>query len=256
MTGEIAPALDPTRKVHRVARKLVMTSGELPAQDLYGWFDLFNAACFGGRLATPLIRITPAGSPRALGDYSPRDVHGVNSTIRIAPNLYKRAARHAVATLLHEMVHAWCHECVPGYDEQGYRGHGPVFAAKCNEIGERLGFPVVASKSKARKASGVAPCEHWPELPSTDDDVITPRKPPTPAAAPTSGDGEQGDGADPDGGGLDVEAIRAEGAEAFCGLVVTWLREKADQLDEVAKGKSAATVRRLAIDLEQGAVEL
>ena len=70
----------------------------------------------------------------------------------------KRFLRDA---LLHEMVHQFHYE-VTGNAESGYRGHGPLFAKVCNDIGERLGLPPVVPRRRGRNGAGKAICNQWP----------------------------------------------------------------------------------------------
>jgi hypothetical protein len=136
---------------------LVETLGTEVPRALYRAFDAFNAEHFGGQLGAPLLFVTQTSSARALGDYCGRDVHGLRSRIRLAPKVIARGERFALDVLLHEMVHAWCSE-VGGDTEPGYKGHGPKFAAKCNEIGARLGLPPVGVKGRG----GLPDCAQWP----------------------------------------------------------------------------------------------
>ena len=120
------------RRPHKATRAVVEALGEEAPRALYRAFDAYNEEHFAGALGAPLIFLTQTSGPRALGDYIGRDVHGLRSRVRIAPGVVARGELFALDVLLHEMVHAWASEvaCNP---EHGYRGHGPVFAAKCNE---------------------------------------------------------------------------------------------------------------------------
>jgi hypothetical protein len=111
------------------------------------------------------VLITQPSAARSLADYCSRDVHGLESRIRIAPRVFDQKAHRwggmlfAVDCLLHEMVHAWQTE-IDEDTEDGYRGHGPRFAKKCNEIGARLGLPPVGVK----KRDGLPDCSYWPYI--------------------------------------------------------------------------------------------
>lgn len=146
-----------TRRVHEAMETTVEQSGTAAPRALYAAFRKFNAEHFGGKLGAPLIWIG-ACSPRALGDYCGRDVHGLESRIRISDAAIRRGVEFATWVLLHEMVHAWCHE-VEKDGERGYRGHGPKFAAKCNEIGRTYGFRECAAKGRRK---GMPECAQWP----------------------------------------------------------------------------------------------
>lgn len=145
------------RAPHTATAIVVEALGEKEARHLYARFAEYNERYFGGELAQALILITQSGSARTLGDYCPRDVHGLESRIRIAPATVKRGLRYAEDVLLHEMIHAWQHE-VSGDLEPGYRGHGPVFAGKANEIGEQIGLAPVSPKARG----GMPDCAQWP----------------------------------------------------------------------------------------------
>jgi hypothetical protein len=145
------------RRPHKATRAVVELLGAEAPRALYRAFDAFNAEHFAGQLGAPLLFITQTASPRALGDYCGRDVHGLRSRIRVAPKALDLGEAFATDVLLHEMVHAWQSE-VDGDPEAGYKGHGPRFAAKCNEIGARLGLPPVGVKGR----HGLPDCAQWP----------------------------------------------------------------------------------------------
>ena len=149
------PSLE--RRPHEATRAVVDALGDEAPRALYRAFDAYNAKHFGGALGAPLLYITQTSGPRALGDYCGRDIHGLRSRVRIAPGVLARGERFALDVLLHEMVHAWQSE-VDGDTENGYRGHGPRFAARCNEIGAKLGLPPVGVKGRR----GLPDCAHWP----------------------------------------------------------------------------------------------
>lgn len=179
-TTEAIAARDPMRKPHRVTRTLVMREGQEAPRNLYQWFDRFNADHFGGKLQTPLLQIAPTSSPRAEGEYIARDLHGLQSVIRIRPSTYKLGDRFAVACLLHEMVHAYQSEVLRDL-EPGYKGHGPKFCLEANRVGIPLGFPEVAPQGRGKKARA----ETWPIL-SND--------PRAPVPAQDGAEGDDGDG--------------------------------------------------------------
>lgn len=182
------------RAPHKATGAVVAQSGEPVAQELYRAFLALNKAHFGGKLAAPLVLIMTAKTPRTLGDYIAKDVHGLESRIRIAPQALKRGMLFTLDVLLHEMVHAWQIE-VDRNGEDGYRGHGPRFAHMCNEIGKQLGLPAVGVKGR----DGLPDCKHWPEnvRPAgyyPEPFVAPTRKKPAPAPAPESdsdGEGEE-----------------------------------------------------------------
>jgi hypothetical protein len=65
--------------------------------------------------------------------------------------------RLALDALLHEMIHVWQNET--DNQEPGYQGHGPKFAAMCNQIGEKLGLGKVGTKGNKE---GLPNCAQWP----------------------------------------------------------------------------------------------
>lgn len=132
---------------------------------LYTFFSAYNEAFFQNTLMQAIILITDCPL-RALGDYCPADANGLRSRIRLQPKMWAvpertenrvYIGRLAADVLLHEMVHAWQYEMV-GDLEAGYRGHGPLFATKCNEIGALLGLAPVSPKGR----HGRPDCAQWP----------------------------------------------------------------------------------------------
>lgn len=170
-----------------------MRDGQEAPRNLYAWFDRFNAEHFGSKLETPSLWIAPTSSPRAVGEYIARDISGMQSVIRIRPSTYKRGDRHAIATLLHEMVHAYQHEVLADL-EAGYKGHGPKFVAEANRIGVVLGFAECASKGRGGKPRA----ETWPDLPPDPGDVAS-------APAEPTEQGDEGELADPDDDPIDLD---------------------------------------------------
>lgn len=145
------------RAVHRATAAAIRSHGSNEAQVMLELFHSYNETYFSSKLAAPLVLILSPTSARALGDYCPRDAHGLESRIRIAPRVLKKGSLFAFDVLLHEMIHAFAQE-VLGDLEPGYRGHGPKFAAVCNAIGDTMGLPHVAAKGR----DGLADCAHWP----------------------------------------------------------------------------------------------
>lgn len=145
-----------TADVNAAWREHVEEHGTDAPRELYEAFDEFNREHFDASLAVPLILISAPASPRALGSYHPTDAHGVQSRITIPERTIKKGEGHD--TLLHEMVHQWCHE-IKGADEAKWKGHGPIFAAKCNEIGQVLKVPEVFVRGKRK---GKPDPSNWP----------------------------------------------------------------------------------------------
>jgi len=150
------PLIDPRAPAHAV-RALIEQQGRATPRALYEHFDVFNKDHFGGLLQQPMILLITPASPRTEGDYVARDDHGIPSRIRIAPRCVKSGMLYVADVLLHEMIHAWQAEQDNDL-EPGYKGHGPRFSKKANEIGERLGLAAVAPKGRG----GLPRPENWP----------------------------------------------------------------------------------------------
>ncbi len=246
MTAAPVVERDPARRAHRETRRLVMRDGADAPRLLYEAFDAYNAAHFGGQLGAPMIWISQTSSPRALGDYTSRDVHGLQSRIRIAPATWKRGTKRALAVLLHEMVHAWCAEVLKD-GEPGYKGHGPLFAAKCNEIGREYGWPECSPKGRGGKTRA----ECWPVVqldendhgvvraPKVDDGPELPPEAPEAPPAPT-----------PDEAPVDV--AEARGVTRERARVARYLAALAGSLRTSKKGRSAALIERVWEDFAAG----
>jgi len=147
------------REFHTALVTQIRKAGDKLPNLLLETFHTYNVAYFDERLDVPCVLITNPASPRALGDYTSRDEHGIESRIRIRPSLTKMGLRYIEHVLLHEMVHAWCHE-VEQSEERSYKGHGPVFTAKCNEISKHLGLDLVEVSVKGRH--GKPDSARWP----------------------------------------------------------------------------------------------
>lgn len=142
---------------------------------LYQGWESYNSLYFGGEMRFPLILISEPSSPRALGDCAIYNGFGGRSQIRIRPSVltgehrvFERqdpregVQRYFLDVLLHEMIHQWQDEIVKD-DEATYKGHGPTFAAKCNEIGDELGLSLVSHR-KSKKAFTPPRCSYWPMI--------------------------------------------------------------------------------------------
>jgi hypothetical protein len=148
--------IDPRAPAHAI-RQLVQQEGREAPRALYEAFDAYTTEHFGGLLKQSLILLTAPASPRAEGDYVAQDVHGIPSRIRIAPRCERAGLLYIQDVLLHEMIHAWQAEQLNDL-ENGYRGHGPKFCQKANEIGTKLGLGPVAPKGRG----GLPRPDCWP----------------------------------------------------------------------------------------------
>jgi hypothetical protein len=151
-----AAAIVATRAVHRAMAQTVASNGQACSKELYTAAAEFNATHFGGLLTAIMVEITAPASPRALATHEPVTPEGVDCVIRIAPSVINSGTKLALDVLLHEMIHVW--QAETDNREPGYAGHGPKFAAKCNEIGRALGLPEVGVKGRG----GVPDCAQWP----------------------------------------------------------------------------------------------
>lgn len=145
-----------SRAVHTAMAASVQANGLDVAREIYETARQFNQDYFGGMLTALLVEITAPASPRALATHEPRTPEGVDCVIRIAPSVVADGPLTWKDVLLHEMIHVWQTEA--DKREPGYAGHGPHFAAKCNEIGAKLGLAEVGVKGR----DGKPDCAQWP----------------------------------------------------------------------------------------------
>jgi hypothetical protein len=153
----VTPAAIAERAPHREVRITVDRDGQLEVRQLYAAFDEFNRAYFNGALREPILLVAATSSPRSLGEHVDRDRQGLRSVIRLSPHVLERGMLFARDVLLHEMIHTWQGEIIEELEE-GYRGHGPRFAERCNTIGAKLELPPVSAKGRG----GRADCAQWP----------------------------------------------------------------------------------------------
>lgn len=144
------------RFAHAAVAEQVRAEGLDIAKALYMAAESFNSAYFNGALLNCLVELTPPGSMNALADYRARSPEGLESCIRISTRVAAGGLRYALDVLLHEMVHAYCHEVLEDL-EPGYAGHGPKWTAQCNRIGRMLELPEVYTKGRGGPNSA-----RWP----------------------------------------------------------------------------------------------
>lgn len=141
---------------------------------LYTSWDDWNEKFFDGALITPCIFLAEPKTPRALADCTSVSAFGARSQIRIRPSLldgthkyinpnavFLGRIRFIADTLLHEMIHQWQEEIL-GNVEKSYKGHGSLFAGKCNKIGEVLKLPIVRLAKARGKDKDMPSCAQWP----------------------------------------------------------------------------------------------
>jgi hypothetical protein len=142
---------------------------------LYTAWAGWNARHFDNALVVPYLLMTAPGSPRAYGDYGRLSCWGGHGQTRIREKLLTGAHPHmrpgdqyaegrylfVADVFLHESVHQWQHEVLNNL-EPGYKGHGPLFAGRCNEIGAVLGLPRVRPAKVRGKDKDLPSCAQWP----------------------------------------------------------------------------------------------
>ncbi len=147
---------------------------------LYELWEEWNEEYFGGELLRPEINLTEPSNPRRLADCGNRPIFVGDrrkSEIRIRPSLLvgtyptlrrgsgNREGQFRVVTdvLMHEMIHQWQFE-VSGQLDTNYKHHGPAFSAKANEIGAKLGVPLVRRtyRKDRGKDKDFADPQYWP----------------------------------------------------------------------------------------------
>ena len=159
------------RTVGAALEASVRARGHEAVRNLYDLAAWANARWYGGKLGRAAILVTPPSSPRAHGDYIAAEVHGMESRIRIAPKTAAKGFRFAAATLLHDLAHAATWE-LEHDGEDGYEGHGPRFAARCNVMGGELGLSPCAAKGRGAKGGELMQkAARWP-LWSEDSDAV------------------------------------------------------------------------------------
>lgn len=135
------------------------------------WQDS-NRRYFDGRMTEPYITLTEPSAPQILGQCCPVSSWGSRLEIRLRPSLLDgthpslRTEDKAIRlqfvqdVLLHEMIHQHVMEHEPDINENSYHGHGPVFTAHANRIGELLGLPAVVVRN--RKGEQKPKAAQWP----------------------------------------------------------------------------------------------
>ena len=138
-------------------------------------FEDWNIDYFSSRLKTPHLTLgrTP---PRSFSLCKPVTDWGAATQITINeaivfgghPIVAEEARwpdqgilRFAEDLMLKQMIRQFAYE-VSGKIEEGYRGHGPHFAAHCNRIGEQLGLPEVTDRRRGPRDDDLETCVNWP----------------------------------------------------------------------------------------------
>jgi hypothetical protein len=132
----------------------------------------WNNEHFAAEMVWPVILLNEPSNPRRLGDCASISGMGCRSQIRIRPSLLtgtypgmnteaggaEGRFLYTADVLLHEMIHQWQQE-VTGQTEESYHGHGTKFRDKANEIGAKLGLPLVRAK---HERDNRVLCQYWP----------------------------------------------------------------------------------------------
>jgi hypothetical protein len=167
-----------------------------------GWNDQH----FGGDLVVPYLLMKEPSTPQAYGSYSPVSSWGGVGETCIRPKLltgehrdvregdqYAEGRYRVVADVfLHESVHQWQHEVLDNL-ERGYRGHGPLFAGRCNEIGAALGLPPVRPAKARGRNKGLPSCAQWPHNVRPEGYYLGAYDPPE-GRKDQKGEGQEGEG--------------------------------------------------------------
>ncbi len=159
-------------------------------------WEQWNIEHFDAAMVIATILLSNPTNPRRLGQCGPISGFGCRSEIIIRPSLltgthpmvhfgteYERGRSLLVAdVLLHEMIHQWQQE-VTGDTDKNYKHHGPTFSTKANEIGARLGLPLVGRTYKKRDCAdkGLESPSYWPYIVRPEGYFLG-------AVVPTSGD--------------------------------------------------------------------
>ncbi len=141
---------------------------------LYGVWENLNDRYYGGVMVPPILQLLEPVAPDVYGDCSTVSGNGAQSQIRLRPSLLtgthphvQRGERYAEGryrfvadVLMHEQIHQF-HQEIAHRDEGNYHGHGPLFCAKCNELGADLGLPEVIVRTRPGHR-GLPRCAQWP----------------------------------------------------------------------------------------------
>jgi hypothetical protein len=103
------------------------------AATLHSWHDLFNEAFFLSALPPAFLRLDRARCT-TLGSYrSGRNGVGAVHDLGLNTLYLDRPLYHALAALLHEMVHQW--QALHGHPGRSRQYHNQEFLAKCEAVG-------------------------------------------------------------------------------------------------------------------------
>jgi hypothetical protein len=106
-------------------------------------FDILNAELFDGELSRSVITISP--TPGAYGHFTPwKSWQGDDDQkfyeINLAAENIDRPIVETMATLVHEMVHQWCHEHKIKDTSRGATYHNKAFKAEAERRGLAISY--------------------------------------------------------------------------------------------------------------------
>lgn len=105
-------------------------------------FDLLNERYFENALSRPII--TVQSSPKTNGHFTFEKVWTDNAEsyheINISAENINRPVQNVVATLLHEMVHLYCHQNGIKDTSRGGTYHNKVFKVEAEKRGLKIGY--------------------------------------------------------------------------------------------------------------------
>lgn len=179
-TPDIQPAVVPEshKAIRQAIRDFALKDAEPWFKEqlvrLYDAWEKWNEQFFNSEMVVPCIFLTEPNTPRALADCANISAFGARSQIRIRPSLLtgkhpninpdaplEGRVRFIADVMLHEMIHQLQNE-VLNNPELSYKGHGPAFAGKCNEIGAVLGLDKVRVAKARGKDKDMPSCAYWP----------------------------------------------------------------------------------------------
>lgn len=114
-----------------------------PLRALEGAYELLNATFFEGALSKAVITISP--TPGCYGHFTPwKSWKGKDGSalceINLGAETLDRSIEHTIATLLHEMVHQYCHERGIKDTSRGNTYHNKRFKAEAEKRGLVIGY--------------------------------------------------------------------------------------------------------------------
>jgi uncharacterized protein YukE len=121
----------------------------------YACYDYLNMQYFAGQVPVPLVIWTPTPYGGCIGLCHPT----TPPLIRLNPTLLKkqdgrvRGVANTCDTVLHEMMHAYIHHVLGGWQGRGQESshNNDRWVSECNRIAPLLGLQLVAARNKVRR---------------------------------------------------------------------------------------------------------